>query len=334
MINALITLFGGIAIFLYGLKNISSGTESLITNTKTNALSALEGRPIAGALLGMAVAGVTQSSVAISFITVSLVEVGALSFAASAPIIIGANVGTTVTAQLVSLSGGGGSAIGAISSIIGLLTAFCKKDWVKRIGEVAFGLGFVFAGLSIMDTSIHSLVGYGWFKSLFLLSSPIVLFLNGLILTAVVQSSSAVTGITVLLASSGLVDFKTAVFLTLGSNVGSCFSVIVASLNKSLQARRASLFNLLFNLLGAVIFFPILLIFGNVAESLFLAFSTSLGRAIANFHTVFNLVCALLFMPFCGKLTSLIAKVVTDKRPVMKNREDNKTFTSKSRRFY
>ena len=201
------------------------------------------------------------------------------------------------------------------------------------LGDALVGLGLIFAGLSVMDTEIVNLVYFGWFKSLFLIQSPFVLFLNGMIMTAVVQSSSAITGITVLLAGNGLVSFKSAVYLTLGSNVGSCFSVVFASVTKSIQAKRASVFNLVFNMLGAIIFFPFVLICGDGLTSLFLKNSLDVGRAIANFHTVFNLSCAIIFLPIYLKLTNFIEKIVTQKPKIAKQRVKCKTFTGKIRRF-
>ena len=333
MFISLLALFGGIAIFLFGLKTISQGTESFITGAKKRVLNKVIKTPLLGALTGMVVAGVTQSSVAVSFITVGLVESGLIPFIASAPIIMGANVGTTVTAQLVSLSGGSGVIIGSISSIIGLLLGFSKNQRAKMIGDALMGLGLIFAGLSIMDTEIVKLVDFGWFKSLFLINSPVALFLNGMIMTAVVQSSSAITGITVLLSGKGLIGFKNAVYLTLGSNVGSCFSVVVASATKSLQARRTSIFNLVFNFIGAMIFFPIIIIFGDKLTALFLNDNTDLKRAIANFHTIFNLFSAILLLPFYKLLTTVIEKFIVDKPTSSKKKEKCKTFTSKIRRF-
>ena len=334
MIGVFIRLFSGIAVFLYGLKMMSMGAENLVVNVKAEKVSNFVKNPICGAITGGLVAGVTQSSVVVSFITVGLVDLGVVSFMSTAPIIMGANVGTTVTAQIISLSGIGGAIIGAISSIIGLLAGFFKNKYAKGISETAFGLGFIFVGLSIMDSEISMLTEFLWFKNVFLIKSPFVLFLNGLVMTAIVQSSSAITGITIILAGKGLVSFKSAVFITLGSNVGSCFSVIFASMNKSLPAKRASVFNLLFNLLGAIIFFPFALIFDNFVFNLFMNNAIDVKRAIANFHTLFNLFCALLFLPFYKLLTKLVAYLVSDPMPISKENTINKTFTSKSRRFY
>ena len=333
MFIAVIQIFSGIAIFIYGLQTISKGTESLILNADYKSFSKAIENPIGGAVAGALVASATQSGVAVSFITVGLVDLGVISFAFSAPIIMGANVGTTITAQLISLSGIGGVLIGAISTIIGLLASFFNNKWSKSISQASFGLGFIFVGISIMDSKITSLIDYAWFKNLFLIENPIVLFLNGLVMTAIMQSSSAVTGIVIILAGNGLVDFNSSVFITLGSNVGSCFSVIIASLDRSLQARRASVFNLCFNLIGSIIFFPIAFWCGDFITALFLNSSQVIQRAIANFHTVFNLICAILLLPFYKLLTILVCKIVKENSTAVKKTVFNKTFTRKSSRF-
>ena len=334
MFFAVVQLFSGISIFLYGLKTISKGAETFIVNMKTQTFSSFVKKPIKGALLGGAVAGITQSSVAVSFITVGLVDLGVISFVNSVPIIMGANVGTTVTAQLVSLSGASGVFIGALSSIIGLLVGFSKNKLAISLSDALFGLAFIFVGLSIIDREILALVEVVWLKNLFLINRPLVLVLNGLVITAIVQSSSAVTGIMIILAGKGLVTFKSAVFLTLGANVGSCFSVVFASLNKSLPARRASVFNLVFNCLGAMIFLPIALFCSDFLCSLFVKGNIGVKRAIANFHTVFNLLCAIVFLPFYRLLAKMIANIVKENANNGKEITINKTFTSKSRRFY
>ena len=332
MFVALLKLLGGISLFIYALSQISKSTESLVVGQASTGISRLVRKPLNGVLVGTLVAGITQSSVAVSFITVELVESGVISFVSAAPVIMGANIGTTVTAQLVSLSGGGGFIVGCFALIIGLLLGFCQKNWIKRLGNACLSLGILFVGLNVMDEGVTGLVEFGWFERLFMLESPVALFLNGIVLTAVVQSSSAITGITVILANKGLVKFSSIVYLVLGSNIGSCFSVIVASHKKSLEARRASLFNFSFNFLGAVLFFPVIFAFEEQFSRLFLLNGISVGRAIANFHTVFNLTCSLLFLPFYRRITDLICRL-TVKSGKSSSKVFNKTFNNKSRRF-
>lgn len=311
MISQIIILLGGIAIFIYGLKIISEVTQSAVSGGVKNRIVLFTKTPIRGVLTGAAVSAITQSSVAVNVITVGLVESGVISFFASSAVIMGANIGTTVTAQIISASSFGGGVIGAIVSIIGLLANFSKNSRVKGASEILMGLGVLFAGLSIMSKSVAHLGGYYWFQKIFLIKNPFLLFLNGMVTTGITQSSSAITGIIVLLANGGLIDFKSSAFITLGSNVGSCFAVVIASLNKSVEGRRAAVFNLAFNLFGSLLFFPVLYFFGDVITPI-MRKNKSVGKAIADFHTLFNIICTVIALPLLKLLTLAIEKLVKD----------------------
>lgn len=332
MVTRIITLFGGIAILIFGFNLISANTERLAEGRAKNIIRKNLKTPIGGLLTGTVVAGVTQSSVAVSVIAVSLVEAGTISFRSSAVVIMGANVGTTVTAQLLSLSGASGGIIGSIASIIGLLLSFSKNKTVKRLSNSVMGLGVLFAGLSIMTTSVKGLISAVWFRKIFLVESPFLLFLNGMVLTGITQSSSAVTGVTVILGASKIMPFTSATFFTLGANVGSCFFVVLSSLNKNVNARRSALFNLIFNLSGAILFFPFLLMFGEGITHLFVK-ERGVGGAIADFHTVFNLVCALVFFPFLGLFEKLIIKITSNNGKNCNQNRKRKSFTANIPRF-
>lgn len=310
MITELLILFGGIALLVFGLNLISKNSESLAEEKFSKTIRNCVKTPIGGLLTGTVVAGVTQSSLAVSVIAVGLVEVGVISFSSSAAVIMGANIGTTVTAQLISLSGKSGTLIGSICLIIGLLTGFCKNSTLKKIGNAVVGLGVLFTGLSVMATSLKGMVGYGWFKNIFLTDNPFLLFLNGTVLTGITQSSSAITGIIVLLANENLITVKNSAFITLGANIGSCFFVVLSSLSKSREARRSSVFNLLFNFSGALLFFPITYFFGDSISLLLLRGGRTFGKAIADFHTAFNLICALVFFPLLGVFEKIIKKII------------------------
>ena len=283
-----------------------------------------------GLLVGMVVAGVTQSSVATSVITVGLVEGGIIPFSSSVGIIMGANVGTTVTAQLVSLSGGDGNIIAPISAILGIILLSFKSQKIKEVGKSFLGLSIIFTGLAVMGKSIGVIENYSWFKRLFLIKNPLVLFINGMMITAITQSSSAITGCMIILASKGSMPFINCAYITLGSNVGSCFGVILASLNKGAEGRRTAVFNLIFNLFGSLLFMPVLIIFGKEITNLFLI-SGGVGRGIANFHTSFNLVCSLIATPFLKPLCNLVSFIVKDDGEKGNKNSAIKSFRSKSR---
>ncbi|MBQ7373626.1 MAG: Na/Pi cotransporter family protein [Clostridia bacterium] len=306
MFVIILTALGGVSLFIFGLKLISQISVIVENERSKRIIQRVAGRKTGAFLTGIFFAGLSQSSAIVSVLSVEFVEKGIISLGSSFSIIMGANVGTTVTAQLVSLSGFSGEIICAITSIIGLLTGFCKNSKLKIFGNSMFGLAVLFSGLSILSKSITAMSGYLAVQKIFAITNPFVLFLNGLVLTSLVQSSSAVTGVMVTFASVGLISFESSVFLTLGSNVGSCVIVVLLSLNKSAKARRSAYFNLLFNFLGSLIFFPVFCFFGDKLSLLFLN-GTTVGRAIANFHTVFNLLCSFIFLPFVGAFEKVLS---------------------------
>ena len=298
----LVTIFvflGGISLFIFGLNLISEVSVILAKGKSKLVMQRMLKTKSTALATGVVVSAISQSSVIANVLSIEFVEKGVLSLTSAFAVIMGANVGTTVTAQLVSSSGLGGEIIGAISSIAGVFLLFSKGDKIKIVGRSLLGVGVLFSGLSALSSCITAFSEYKIIKNLFLIKNPIVLFLNGVILTAIVQSSSAITSVMVLLANAGLITFQSSVFLILGSNVGSCFTVILFSLNKSFYARKTAWFNLIFNLLGATVFFPVFCAFSANFSQLFLSGKT-VGRAIANFHTVFNLVCTIIFLPFIG----------------------------------
>lgn len=313
-----INLLGGISLFLYGLTLVAGSTKSLTEGKNGKIVSGLCKRPIGGLLTGTVVSAITQSSVAVNFIAVEMVQERVLNFYSAAAVIMGANIGTTATAQLISAVGLKSGVIGSIVAIIGLLLGFFKNKSIKNLSGATFGLGVLFAGFSQMQLGAKGLASYGWFTKLLLVKNPFALFLVGMLFTAITQSSSALTGLIVVLANCKLLDFSSAAYLTLGSNVGSCFSVVLLSLGKKVEARQTAVFNLAFNLLGSALIFPLVYFFGD-GLTLLLASGKTVGKAIADFHTLFNLTCALIFLPFLKVFTLAIKRLVKDKQPSAQN---------------
>jgi phosphate:Na+ symporter len=221
---------------------------------------------------------------------------------------MGTNVGTTVTAQLVSLSTISNfnvTAIGSFIAFIGLLLNFCKKDSLKNIGLSALGFGFIFIGIKLLTESVECFEKYAWFTSLFKVKNPVLLLLNGFVITAILQSSSVVTSVMIVLGSIGLIDFKSATFLILGANVGTCLPVIFASLSMGKESIKCSIFNIAFNIAGVVIFFLPIVLLGDKIASIS-AFSNGIGRSIANFHTFFNVAVTLILTPLLKYFCKLV----------------------------
>ncbi len=311
VLNELLLFIGGITVFLLGLTDISRGVSGFAKEKTKRLLSKCSSNPIRGLLTGATVTAVAQSSIAVNIVAIGFVDSGMLTFYSAAAIIMGANIGTTVTAQIVSLSGITSfdiTAVGSLAAFIGFAVSFfSKKANNKTIGDVLIGFGLIFIGLEIMSQSVEFFNGYKAFQNIFLIDNPLVLFLNGIAVTAVMQSSSAVTSVMILLASGGVLSFNNAIFIILGANVGTCLPVIVSALGKSDAARRAAVFNLAFNLYGAALFFIPAIAWGNQISAIFTA-SHSIGRAIANFHTVFNLITAIATLPLLRPFSELSAK--------------------------
>lgn len=309
-------IIGGVTLFLIGLNFMSTSMGNIAGKKMKRVIGSLTGNPISGLLTGAITTMTIQSSIATNVILVGFVSSGILTFYNAASVIMGANIGTTITAQLVALSGESSfdiTAIGSLIAFIGFIFGFTKKTTLKEIGNIMIGFGMIFLGIEIINNGILFFKNIDRFREFFLVKNDLVLFLNGIIITAIVQSSSAVTGVMVVLASNGLLNFESSTFIILGANIGTCFSVIIASLGKSAPARQTAYFNLIFNLIGSLtLFLPLTLYKSQIAE-IFSKFSGSTERMIANFHTLFNLFVSIILLPLLKPLTSLIEKIVVDK---------------------
>lgn len=295
-------LFGGIAIFLSALKMLSKNFSAVLGGRlKRYVYTATESKYL-GVLSGAFVTALMQSSVAVNVLAVSLVESSAITLTGACAVIIGTNIGTTVTAQIVSLSLGGGainaSAIGAFVAFLGFLLGEISSGKFKQKGDLIFGFGIIFVGIKLMTTAVETFYDKPWFINFFLVKSPPISLLNGFFITAVCQSSSVVTTMLVILTEGGILNLDGAVYMILGANIGSCTAVIFASDSLSVQAKRAAWFNLLFNAAWAIIFFFIMLVCGKNVTDFLLRFSRSKSGAVANFHTLFNVVFGVLTIPF------------------------------------
>ncbi len=316
IINEIFLLLGGIAVFMLGLKMLGSGVKISPGGRAGKLIGRCSGNSVLCFFAGAGVTAIAQSSVAVSVIAVGLVESGVMSFYGAAGVVMGANVGTTVTAQIISVSGSSSFNVTAIGSLLafgGIVASSFDNKKVGAAGRLALGLGLIFIGIEIMSASVERFKGFLWFRNIFMMSNPLLLVLNGILVTGIVQSSSAVTGMMIVLAGNGLIGFESAMFLILGSNIGSCFPVIIASMKKGEAARRTAFFNLFFNLFGTLIFFPFLLLFGEGFSSAFTS-GRSVERCIADFHTLFNVVISIITLPLLKPFTKLVSAAVYDKR--------------------
>ena len=306
-----ISLLGGLGLFLYGMNLMGESLEKVAGSKMKKIIELLTKNIFMGVLLGAVVTAVIQSSSATTVMVVGFVNAGLMGLPQAVGVIMGANIGTTVTAQIVSfdLTGMAPLALG-----IGiLLYLFAGNEKYKQVGEVFIGFGLLFTGMESMKLAVSPLAEYKGFTDL--LSTfgryPILGLLLGFGITAIIQSSSAAMGMLVVLASQGLVPLASALPILYGQNIGTCVTSLISSIGANKNAKRAAMIHLIFNILGTIIF----LVFLNrfVVDIVVKMDPNNVARQIANVHTIFNIVSTLLLLP-CNKLiVKLAMRIVPDK---------------------
>ena len=320
----IVMLLAGCGVFMLGFKLLSEHMEKLAGNGLKSFFNKISNNKFFGLLIGMITTIVIQSSSVTTVMVVGFVNSGIMSLIQATSVIIGANIGTTITAYLAGLSAAGG-----IASIINYLCLAClfigvflemfaKNDSKKSLGLILAGLGAVFLGLETMSASMSFMRDVPEINNFIAsLDNPFLLLLIGIAFTAIVQSSSAVTSIIVLIAASNQNAFggsgNAVYFLILGSNIGTCVTAMISGVGASTNARRASLIHLLFNTFGAVIFTVLLLVWKGFSETLIESWITSKEWQVCAFHTIFNCTCALIFLPLSKYLVKISTMIIKDK---------------------
>ncbi len=308
-ITTIFLLLGGLGLFLFGMTMMSDSLERVAGARMRSILEFFTKNRFVGMLVGILFTAVVQSSSATTVMVVSFVNSGLMNLYQAAGVILGANIGTTVTGQLIAFNL---SDIAPLFVIIGVVMfMFSKKQNVKKIGGVILGFGILFMGLSTMSDAMSSLRESPHMVELLKsLSNPFAAILVGFGITAVLQSSSATVGIVILMASQGLLNFPICFFLILGCNMGSCVSALIASLGGKKDAKRAAWIHFLFNIIGSLIIFIILMFALNpIADLIMRVSGGNPGRAVANAHTLIK-ICEVIFLfPFMNwvvKATNVI----------------------------
>lgn len=299
-------LLGGLGLFIYGLWEMSEGLHKASGERLRRILHNFTGRPIKGVLVGAGITSLIQSSSATTVMVVGFVNAGLMTLVQALGVIFGANIGTTITAQLIAfkLTDYALPIIG-----IGMILMFvAKKKSHKYIAEFLMGFGILFLGLSILTSVVKPLGQYPVFNNILLSFSrnPILGILAAATITGIFQSSSVTTGMVLSLSMAGLIDLKGALPLILGCNIGTCVTALIASLGTNISARRASLAHILFNIMGVLIFLPFISVFGNLVAHT----SSSIPRQIANAHTLFNVINTLVFLPFVNLYAKLLTRLI------------------------
>ncbi|MCX7661622.1 MAG: Na/Pi cotransporter family protein, partial [Candidatus Omnitrophica bacterium] len=302
-------IVGGLGLFIYGIWEMSEGLHKASGERMRRILHNLTGSPLKGVLVGAGITSVIQSSSATTVMVVGFVNAGLMTLRQALGVIFGANIGTTITAQLIAFKL---TDYALLIIGLGMLVVFIsKKKTHKYVGEFLLGFGILFLGLNILTKAVKPLGGYAWFNNLFIRfgKNPILGIFAGALVTAILQSSSVTTGMVLGLAMANLIDLTSALPLILGCNIGTCVTALIASVGTSISAKRAAIAHLMFNVIGVVIFLPILSIFRNFI----LHTSGSLARQIANAHTFFNVINTIIFLPFVGLYVKFLNKIVKGK---------------------
>jgi phosphate:Na+ symporter len=305
MANIILGLMGGLGLFLYGMNLMSEALEKAAGAKMRSILEFFTKTPLRGILVGTVFTAIIQSSSAATVMVVSFVNSGLMNLYQAAGVIMGANIGTTVTSQLISFNL---SALAPAIVMAGVILAkFMKNVKVKRVGEVLLGFGILFMGLNTMSSSMSVLRESPQVVEVMgSLSNHFAALLVGVVVTAVLQSSSATVGIILLLAQQGLLDIRVCLFIILGCNIGACVSALLAGLSGKRDARRASLIHLLFNVIGTIIMFVIFSVALEQVVSLVSMIShADPGREVANAHTLIKIVEVIMLAPFNKQIVRL-----------------------------
>ena len=309
-ITDILGLLGGLALFLHGMQMMSSGLEAAAGSKMKLILERLTANRFLGVLVGAGITAVIQSSSATTVMVVGFVNSGMMTLNQAVWIIMGANIGTTITGQLIALDVG---ALAPLFAFIGVaMVVFVKMPRAHHIGQIMAGLGVLFIGMEMMSSSMMPLRDSQAFVDLMTrFSIPLLCIAVGALFTALIQSSSASVGILQALATSGAISFSSSVFILFGQNIGTCITAVLASIGTSRSAKRATIIHLMFNIIGTVLF-TILCILFPLAD-LVASFTPDAPAAqIANMHTIFNIVTTLLLLPLGNQLASLAVRILPE----------------------
>ena len=301
-------LFGGMGMFLYGMEMMSDGMKVTAGNSMRTILEKLTSNKYLAVLVGAFVTMVIQSSSATTVMLVSFVNSGLLAFSQALGVILGSNIGSTVTAQIVAFKVTDYALL--LIAAGSLMSLFSKKDTVKNLGFVILGFGLLFYGMNVMSDTMKPLRADPAFNSILTsFENPFLGILAGAIFTALVQSSSATTGIVITLASGGSITLEAGIPLIFGANIGTCITALLAGLNASRDAKRVAVAHVTFNLLGVLLFCFWIPTFADFVSQT----SQNIPRQIANAHTFFNILASIVFIPFTGFIAKTIIHYFPDK---------------------
>ena len=322
LIGSLIWLLAGVGIFIVGMNFLSEALEKSAGEGMKRMLGRISNNRFSGVSIGAGVTAIIQSSSATSVMVIGLVNAGVMTLMQATPIIMGANIGTTITGVLVALKNDYFNMLMYLSAFAGVMMGFFKKERIKLAGLLCSGLGLIFVGLNIMSSeeAFGNPLVESMFQGIFaVIDFPLLLILVGVVFTALIQSSSAATGVVITMVGAGVLQLDLALFIVLGANIGTCVTALLASVGANANSKRVALIHFTFNVIGTIFFTAIVWIFRdpmiNLLVSTFPGSDTmSLQMRVSLFHVVFNVTTTVILLPFVSQLVQYSHKVIKDKK--------------------
>ena len=312
--ECIISLIAGVGVFILAMKLLSDSLNQIAGNSMKNLLEKLAGNRIKGVLVGALVTSIIQSSSATTVMVIGLVNADVMHLEQAAAIIIGSNIGTTVTSLLASLESLNVSLYLSLLVFMGVMLAFIKR--IKKIANLMTGLGMIFVGLKMMSNACDDdSIRISFTDVLEKLEFPFLLELLGIIFTAIIQSSSAMTGIVIIMVQRRVMTMRNGLFITIGANVGTCITALIGIIGTNTNSKRTALIHFMFNAGGLIIFTPILWIWADDIIPFLDKLSKENARKIAYFHLTFNITTALITTPLIKYLVKFVAFCIKDKKP-------------------
>ncbi|MBN2386439.1 MAG: Na/Pi cotransporter family protein [Anaerolineales bacterium] len=303
-------VLGGLALFLFGIRMLSGGMEKLAGDQIQKWLDRVTSGRIRSALFGTAATALIHSSGLLMVTMIGLINANLMSVQQAISVMLGQEIGTTLTAQIVAFNIGNFNMVFVVLGVI-LFEFFRQRDW-NKYGEISFGIGIVFLGMTLMSGALDELMEISWIARGFLTMGqyPLVAVLAGLLMTSITQSSTAVTSMTVAMGMSNAITIEAAVGIILGSNIGSCITGLIASLRLSRAARQASLAQITINVFGVLLFLPFIAPYASLISHT----SSELPRQIANAHTIFNVSVSIILFPFVKQIARFSEWLVSNQK--------------------
>ena len=322
LFQSMIWLLAGVGVFIVGMNFMSDALEKCAGSGMKRMLERISNNRFSGVGIGAGVTAIIQSSSATSVMVIGLVNAGVMTLMQATPIIMGANIGTTITGILVSLKNDYFNMLMYVFAFAGVMMGFFKNEKIKLAGLLCSGLGMIFVGLNIMSS--EQAFGNPLVENLFTgifarVDFPLLLILIGVIFTALIQSSSAATGVIITMVGTGILPLNLALFIILGANIGTCVTALLASVGANANSKRVALIHFTFNAIGTVLFAAIIWIFKEPVVNLLVSLfpgkdPMSLQLRVSAFHVIFNVTTTCMLLPFVKQLVNYSCKVIKDKK--------------------